>query len=103
MISLHSSHRETDRANAFRKKSNASTQPPAVSLSSRQHLVMSIPVPKPVKKIADGVATKIAPPPPTKPKPPPLVSDLPMQCEMKLAFRSRVWLDIMRSGSVVLL
>ena len=32
---------------------------PAVSLSSRQHLVMSIPVPKPVKKIADGVATKI--------------------------------------------
>jgi hypothetical protein len=102
-IHAHTSTRARGAANAFRKKSNASTEPPSVSLGSRPHLTMSIPLPRPVPPSTDGAAVKIAPPQATKPQPPPLVSDLPMQCELNVAFRNRVWIDIMRSGSVVLL
>lgn len=102
-ISAHTSPNARAAANAYRKKSNASTEPPSISLGARQHLTMSIPVPRAGRKKSDGAAAKIEPPPATKPRPPPLVSDLPMQCELNVAFRNRVWLDIMRSGSVVLL
>ena len=79
----------------LRKKTNSGNEQPQISLNNRPHLIMTIPRPH------DGKAKKNIPV--EKPRPPPLVTEIPLICEQHVAHRSRIWLDIMRSGSVVIM